>query len=204
MASSKKAKTKATKSPISFVTGVGIGLVLFSLYLLTRLFHDPIKQELKYSLHQTVVSKAVTPVNIDFSLVIDKIGASSAIVPQVDPIDSRVYQVALKSGIAHAKGTGLPGQGRNIFLFAHSSADLLTAERYNSVFYLMHHLGVGDQIRVWYRGVEYIYAVDQKLIVSPTEIKYLKDEGMGETLTLMTCWPAGTTLKRLIVIAKPL
>jgi LPXTG-site transpeptidase (sortase) family protein len=204
MASSKKAKAKVTKSPLSFTTGVGIGLVLLSLYLFTRLFRDPIQQEIKYSLRQTVDSAQISPINTDFSLVVDKIGANAAIVPQVNPNNSREYQVALKSGIAHAKGSALPGQGQNIFLFAHSSADLLTAERYNSVFYLMHHLVAGDTIKLWYQGSEYVYIVSEKKIVAPTDIQYLGSESPDEQLTLMTCWPAGTTLRRLIVIAKPL
>lgn len=202
MASS--AKTKKTKKSFSFLTGIGLGLVIFSLYLFARLFHDPLKQELKYSVRTSVPTESLTPINTDFSLVIDKIGAKSAIVAQVDAGNSRLYQVALKSGIAQAKGTAFPGEGHNIFLFAHSSADLLTAQRYNSVFYLMHHLIVGDQIRVWYQGIEHIYSVEKKLIVDPSDTKYLSERGSEETLTLMTCWPAGTTFKRLIVIAKPL
>lgn len=202
MASSKSRKT--TKLSSNFITGIGVGLILLSLYLLVRLFHDPVRQEFNYVLRRTSSTQALLPVNTDFSLVIDKLGATSRIIQDVDPGDSREYQVALKSGIAHAQGTGLPGQGRNIFLFAHSSADLLTAERYNSVFYLMHHLVSGDQIRVWYQGREYNYEVVERLIVNPSQTEYLtsaKTPG-GETLTLMTCWPPGTLLKRQLVIAQ--
>ena len=97
----------------------------------------------------------------------------------------------------------MPGEGGNIFLFAHSSADLLTAERYNSIFYLIHHLESGDKIRVWYEGEEYIYAVTAKHLVSPSDTQYLTKPSKVETLTLMTCWPPGTTYKRLILIAEP-
>jgi sortase A len=143
----------------------------------------------------------VSPPNTDFALTIDKIGASSAIIAGVNPYDSAVYQRALRSGIAHAQGTSVPGQGANIFLFAHSSADLLTAERYNSVFYLIHHLEPGDTIKVWHEDKEYRYAVAEKHLVTPDNTQYLTQTGQVETLTLMTCWPPGTTYKRLLITA---
>jgi len=188
----------------NLLKGIGLGLLLFSGFILYRLFNDPVKQELAYiSRKNDKANNVLTPPNIDFALTIEKIGASSAIIQNVSPYDSKEYQLALRDGVAHAEGTKLPGQGGNIFLFAHSSADLLTAERYNSVFYLMHHLETGDVIRVWYQGKEYDYSVLDKQLVSPIDTKYLTTSITDETLTLMTCWPPGTTYKRLIVIAKP-
>lgn len=196
---------KKNKSNIAshIVSGIGLGLVLFSFFILARLFHDPLTQEIKYAVSTVKDEQLLTPPNTDFALTIDKIGASSAIVKSVDPYNSQVYQKALKDGVAHAKGTKLPGEGGNIFLFAHSSADLLTAERYNSIFYLMHHLEIGDIIKVWSEGKEYDYAVSDKKFVSPSDTQSLTAK-TSEQLTLMTCWPPGTTMKRLIIIAKPL
>ncbi len=188
----------------NLLKGIGIGLLLFSGFILYRLFNDSVKQELGYiSRKSSDTVKVLTPPNTDFSLTIDKIGASAAIIADVNPYNSREYQLALRDGVAHAGGTKVPGQGGNIFLFAHSSADLLTAERYNSVFYLMHHLESGDIIKVWYQGKQYDYSVLDKHLVVPTDTKYLTGNNSTETLTLMTCWPPGTTYKRLIVIAKP-
>ena len=56
---------------------------------------------------------------------------------------------------------------------------------------------------VIYKGKRYIYRVTNKLIVDPNEVKYLTKRLNYEQLTLQTCWPPGTTLKRLLVIAKP-
>lgn len=197
-------RTKKPKTnPLAFIVkGIGIGLVILSFIILARLFQDPLTHEITYAVSKVKDVEVLVPPNTDFAIVIDKIGASASIVKSVDPYNSQVYQRALRDGVAHAKGTKLPGEGGNIFLFAHSSADLLTAERYNSVFYLMHHLVVGDVIKVWKDGVEYDYAVTEKLFVSPSDTKYLTLKSTSEQLTLMTCWPPGTTLKRLIVIAK--
>lgn len=203
MASSPKL-TKNNHRP-AYVTGLGIGLILVAGVILFRLFSDPIKQEVRYALRNTISGedRNLNPANTDFSLVIDKIGATAPVVESVDPYDSAIYQRALRDGVAHAKGTALPGEGGNIFLFAHSSADLLTAARYNSVFYLIHHLELGDQISVWYQGGERQYTVSAKRLVSASDTQYLTEQTQRETLTLMTCWPPGTTYKRLIVIAQP-
>jgi len=201
MASS--AKNSPNKALRSLFVGLGIGLVLFAGFVLFRLFRDPVKQEFHYVVTTRLPRATLLPPDTDFSLVIDKIGASSRIIKNVDSLDSRLYQLALRDGIAQAKGSSLPGEGSNIFLFAHSSADLMTAERYNSVFYLLHHLESGDLIKVFYLGKQYDYAVTDKRIVAPTDTSYLRPSS-SEQLTLMTCWPPGTTLKRLIILAKPL
>jgi LPXTG-site transpeptidase (sortase) family protein len=200
-----RAKKSKPNRLASLTTGIAIGLLILSGVIMYRLFHDPLRHEVNYALHQIQKSEAsLVPPNTDFALTIDRIGASAAIIQDVDPFNSQSYQRALRDGVAHARGTNLPGKGGNIFLFAHSSADLLTAERYNSVFYLMHHLEPGDTIKVWYQGVEHDYTVSEKKMVASVDTQYLTEKSDGEQLTLMTCWPPGTSLKRLIVIAKPL
>lgn len=199
------AKKLAINNHFSLRLGIGIGLIILSLGLAFLLFRDALKQEITYTvLQHTKVAATTHPVNTDFSLVIDKIGATSAIIEGVDPYNSVAYQKALSHGVAHAKGTKLPGQGGNIFLFAHSSVDLFMAQQYNSVFYLIHHLDSGDIIKIWYQNQEYDYQVSEKKIVSQSDVDYLTKASPTEVLTLMTCWPPGTNLKRLIVIAKPL
>jgi LPXTG-site transpeptidase (sortase) family protein len=144
----------------------------------------------------------IVPADPSFSIVIPKIGANSRVIANVDPYNSREYQMALTKGVAHAKGTSLPGQDGNVFLFAHSSDNWFNANRYNSVFYLLHHLETGDDIYVIYLGKKYTYEVTEKSIVSPSEVKYM-DQPVGEQkLTLMTCWPAGTTISRLVIVAR--
>lgn len=199
--------SRATKIWPSKILGyllpiVGLVMVIFSSYLLVRIFRDPVKNEIKYSMHTKARADNLSPANTDFSILISKLGITSPIIKGVDAFDSKEYQLALSKGIAHAIGTKLPGEGGNIFLFAHSSADLFTAERYNSVFYLIHHLDKGDTVDIWYEGRQYKYEVKQKEFVSPGSTAILTRIMPSETLTLMTCWPPGTTLSRLIVTAK--
>ena len=119
----------------------------------------------------------------------------------ISPFDSKGYLPVLKEGVAHAKGTGFPGGGRNIYLFAHSTDSFLNFRQYNAVFYLLGKLENGDEIDIFYKNSLFRYEVIEKKVVFPEAIHYL-DSDEEEILTLQTCYPPGTTLKRLIVRAK--
>lgn len=143
------------------------------------------------------------PVSTQFALVIPKIGANAPIIPNVDASDSKLYLASLKKGIAHALGTVFPGVNGNIFLFAHSTDNFWNVGRYNAIFYLLKELDRGDEVNVIYQGKRHIYKVVNRVIVNPSETQYLTKQTNFEQLTLQTCWPPGTTFKRLIIIAKP-
>ena len=74
--------------------------------------------------------------------------------------------------------------------------------RYNAVFYLLHKLVAGDKIEVVYQGRLYKYEVTGREILAATDVKYLVPQSQEEKLVLATCYPPGTTWKRLVVIAK--
>jgi LPXTG-site transpeptidase (sortase) family protein len=141
--------------------------------------------------------------NSYFSLNIPKIEAKANIIHNIDAGSPDEYGKALKEGIAHAKGTNFPGQGKTVYLFSHSTDSLLNFSRYNAIFYLLGKLEKGDRIWVYFLDKKYIYEVDQKLITQPNDTSWLKDSGQGERLILQTCYPPGTSLKRLLIIAVP-
>lgn len=147
-------------------------------------------------------SEVVVPVDSDFGIVIPKIGANAKVVPDVDWQDEQAYQQALTRGVAHAKGTARPGEPGNVFIFSHSGVDFFEANRYNALFYLIDKLQSGDEIVMLYQKEAFTYRVTEKKIVAPESVEYLKGSADHKTLTLMTCYPAGTTLKRLVVIAE--
>ncbi len=141
------------------------------------------------------------PVDEEFGIVIPKISANAKVLPEVSWKDSAVYQRALTQGVAHAKGTAHPGEDGNIFIFAHSGVDFYEANRYNAVFYLIGKLEPDDAVYLFYQGKRLEYRVREVKIVSAEEVGYLTGDKKKRTLTLMTCWPAGTTYKRLVVVA---
>lgn len=177
-------------------------LIITSLALLFLIFWPVVKEEAKYDLNKALnIEYSVEPVNTEFSIVIPKIGASAPIVANVDPNNKDIYLSALKKGVAHALGTSFPGKVGNTFLFAHSTDAFYNVGRYNAVFYLLGKLSEGDEIDIYYKGALYKYSVADIKIVEAKDVTYLGNFGEGNTLTLQTCYPPGTTLKRLVVVA---
>ncbi|HEY4694996.1 MAG TPA: sortase [Candidatus Nanoarchaeia archaeon] len=148
----------------------------------------------------------VVPSSTDFGVVIEKIDVNSPVVAGVDSGNYNEYIAALSRGVAHAKGTALPGSrdqaNNNVFLFAHSAINPLQARRYNSVFYLLRKLEVGDRVVTFYKGRRYDYIVYDKRVVQATDVRYLTDVSKEPILTLQTCDPPGSSLRRLIITAK--
>lgn len=140
----------------------------------------------------------------DFSIVIPKIGASEKVIANVDPGSEKEYKKSLLEGVAHAKGSSLPGLNGTTYIFAHSADSFWNVGRYNAVFYLLKELKPGDEIIIVFQGKRFNYKVTETKIVDPSEVTYLEAKiGQGEQLILQTCWPPGTTFKRLLVFAKP-
>lgn len=182
---------------------IGSFLVIVCLAILGFTYFPLLKEETKYQFNriQSPTPREIIPVDRDFGIVIPKLGINAKVIKNVDPFDSNIYQKALTLGVAHAKGTALPGEEGNIFIFSHSSENFYLATRYNSIFYLLNKLNNGDEIDLYYDDQKYIYHAFQKQIVSPNAIDILKPS-RSNTLTLMTCFPPGTDIKRLVVIAQ--
>ncbi|RJR24790.1 sortase [Candidatus Microgenomates bacterium] len=211
-----------------FARGLALGLIGISLFVFGAAVLPIIKLELSYRLNPKNEAEAreyfpKTPsyevalenkkqlasqeaakygVDTDFSLVIPKISATSKIIANVDPADENKYKAALKNGVAHASGTKFPGSKGTIYLFAHSTNTLVNVSRYNAVFYLVKELEPGDQVIIFFAGLKYSYRVTEKVITTPEDLSLIKDNQSTEKLILQTCWPPGTTLKRLMVVAE--
>lgn len=109
--------------------------------------------------------------------------------------------------IGHYAGTALPGEVGNVFIYGHSVMPFFFNEsNYKTIFSNLHKLENNDVIEVSYAGKSYKYKVFEKVILTPEEVKPLETVTPAylneKTISLMTCTPPGTTLKRLIVAAK--
>lgn len=197
-------KKKVTvKKPLSLPTLLlrsGVVLIAAGLTILFLTFIPILFQEIKYNV-RVIQKTELTPVDRDFGIVIPKLGANAHVIANVDPYDSRTYQQALTKGVAHARGTAVPGAMGNIFLFAHSSEDFYNAMRYNSVFYLLNKMETNDEIDLYYKNIKYTYTVTGKKLVNAKDVSYLENGAKESTLTLMTCWPPGTNVERLLIFA---
>ncbi|GAB4219495.1 MAG: hypothetical protein Fur009_5920 [Candidatus Microgenomates bacterium] len=145
--------------------------------------------------------EVLRPVDPEFSIVIPKVGANAKVLPNIDASNEKIYLDALNHGVAHTLGTAFPGEGGHIFLFAHSTDYFWNVSTYNAIFYLLYKLEKGDEIDLFYKGQRYVYKVIGSEVVDPSQVQYLTRKTNREFLTLQTCWPPGTTLKRLLVFA---
>lgn len=116
-----------------------------------------------------------------------------------------VYNQVLKNGLAHFQGTPLPDAGGNTFIYGHSAVQSFFEGNKNNpeiVFTQLENIQIGDEVIIEKDGVEYRYVVRKKKIVEPDDFSILEQQKNKETVTLMTCSPAGIATHRLIVIAE--
>jgi LPXTG-site transpeptidase (sortase) family protein len=191
--------------------GTGAGLIAFSIVGAIFTFWPIIKEEITYKPHHIgfgdlLARSRAQDFGLDpyFSIYIPKINAKARVISNVDAGNQKEYLAALSGGVAHAKGTNFPGQGKSIFLFSHSTDSPLNFARYNAVFFLLRKLSAGDRVIVYFMGQEHEYVVTDEFTTSADDTSWLTDKGQGERLILQTCDPPGTSWNRLIVIAKPI
>jgi len=218
------AASVGTKIAYSLFRGIGAGLIAFVVLAFLFTIGPIVSEETKYATRSnediakaqflaklaeasnvSKVQEEAVGLSLDsyFSIYIPKIDAKSKIIANVDPADEAAYAESLKNAVAHARGTYFPGQGKGIYLFAHSTDTTFNVTRYNAVFYLLRELEVGDDIVVFFTDKKYVYSVFDKQIVEAGDTSWLTRQYGEETLVLQTCWPPGTSWKRLILVARP-
>jgi sortase A len=126
------------------------------------------------------------------------------ITPNVNSYDEVVYNESLKKGAGHFKGTPLPGDGGNSFIYGHSTVESFFSSNKNSpeiAFTKLEKVKFGDTFSIEKDGNTFIYTVKQIKKVPANDFSVLESQNK-ETVTLMTCWPLGIGSERLIVIAE--
>lgn len=148
--------------------------------------------------YQTIAPKIEEKVvTKESKIIIPKINVDAPIVfPQT--ADNKVILDSLKGGVAHYPGTALPGRAGNAFFTGHSSYYWWSDGGYNRIFTNLDKLRANDLVYIYYEGKEYVYKIKDSIIVLPSQTEVLNPTA-GATISLMTCTPVGTNLKRLIV-----
>lgn len=167
--------------------------------LATEQYYDPVTQTQK----DIVVDKEYDkPMYIDIS----SIGISNIkISPNVDSYDETIYNKYLKQGLAHFKGTPLPGDGGNSFIYGHSAVESFFNSHQSlpeTIFSRLSNIDIGQEVDIKKDDKVLKYIVRSKKIVSPDDFSILEEQNNKETITMMTCWPLGIGTKRLVVIAE--
>lgn len=201
---------------------IGNFLVLFGIFGVGATFGPAIYEEIKFRIENVQGVEYVVPSQFGglvklsgnqrvllakdpfFSILIPKIGASAKVIPNVDSTSEKDYLIALAKGVAHAKGSVFPGLKGTTYLFSHSTDSFWDVGRYNAIFYLLKDLTEGDNVIIFFLNRRFNYTVTKTEIIDPSQVDLLiHAQNSDEQLVLQTCWPPGTTWKRLIVIAKP-
>ncbi|MBI5412217.1 sortase [Candidatus Peregrinibacteria bacterium] len=149
----------------------------------------------------------VTPT--DHRLIIPKLGKNIPVV-EMDtgalngedwPALEKQIQSGLQKGVVHYPGTAKPNEFGNVFITGHSSFYPWDPGKFKDVFARLGKLEIGEEFYLYYDQKRYAYQIIGKKEVPPTDVSVLKQPRDKKILTLMTCVPVGTTLRRLIITA---
>lgn len=187
---------------ISMLLTYGPIVVVEARYQYQRVLHEVFRaDDLRSLILPTINTDKIGVKYRDFGMEIPELYLNEPIVFNVDPHDPKQYQDALKKGIAHAAGTELPTYPGLGYYFAHSSNPDVVSQ-YNAVFYLLGKLEMSDTVNIWYEDTKYEYVVVDKQITEPEDVSFLDRSYNLPTIVLQTCWPPGTTQKRLLIFAE--
>lgn len=138
--------------------------------------------------------KVVAPVN-SYKLSIPKLKIQDALVV--------IAGDDLSTSLIHYGGTGLPGEYGTAVVFGHSTLpQFFNPKNYTTIFSTLPTLKVGDEILVAYDGITYRYIIFEITVTEPNDLSPLEQRFDDSYLTLITCVPPGTYIKRLNVKAR--
>lgn len=130
-----------------------------------------------------------------------------AVSANVDSSTEASYQQALKSALAHFKGTGLPVSdvNNNIVIYGHSSSgDYYERTRdIAGAFSRLNKIKIGDLVTIKMDGKSFLYRITKTRIVEPDETEIITGITNKRTLTLFTCFPNGNSAQRFVAIGNP-
>ena len=112
---------------------------------------------------------------------------------------------AMNYGVVHYRVSGAsayPGEVGNFVVMGHSAGDIYSSNQYKFIFSGLERLEVGDIMYVHYNTVRYTYKMVGREIIWPTEVDKLVINTDKPMMTLVTCWPLGTSQKRLLISAE--
>jgi len=129
-----------------------------------------------------------------YTLSIPKLGIDHAVV--------RSDHTDLKQSLIQYQGTALPGNLGNTVIFGHSVLpQFFNPQNYLTIFSTLHKLKPGDTMEITADGATYTYKISDMYEAQPDDLSPLAQTYNGRYLTLITCTPPGTYLRRLIIKA---
>jgi sortase A len=122
---------------------------------------------------------------------------------KIDSAQVIIGSMDLKKSLIQYPQTALPGQLGNAVVFGHSVLpQFFNPKSYLTIFSTLYRLNQGDEIKAKFDNVDYTYKVEEMYEVQPTDLSVLEQRFDAKYLTLITCSPPGTYLRRLVIKAK--
>lgn len=173
-------------------------------YKLSGVVATKFEPDKKDTIHLPIASyKNTEPLPSDAELIVDRLGIRAPIVFNL-PNDETVIFNSLTDGVVNYPNTVKPGEAGLSLILGHSSALPWYKGQYGSIFALLGQLKDDDLVYVRYRdGRTFTYKIYDSVVFSPlsNDDSYLKLEG-DSNLVLLSCWPVGTSYKRIAIKAK--
>lgn len=110
-----------------------------------------------------------------------------------------IFMEELENGIVRYPGSSKPWEVGTSFIFWHSSNFPWIDWDFNDVFSTLDNVAFWDEVIVYYGQKKHTYKIREKRVIKPGDVSVLERDKWLSEITLMTCWPIGTTLNRLIV-----
>lgn len=129
-----------------------------------------------------------------YTLSIPKLGIDGAVV--------RSDHTDLKQSLIQYAGTAMPGNLGNTVIFGHSVLpQFFNPHNYLTIFSTLHTLRPGDTMEIAADGATFTYKIIDMYEALPGDLSPLAQTYDSRYLTLITCTPPGTYLRRLIIKA---
>jgi len=115
------------------------------------------------------------------------------------------FDSELREWVVKYPSTPVPGQQGNTMFFGHTSQERWERNPYGTVFSNLPKLQAWDEIQVVYDGELHTYKVLETVVRRPRDVEaeFQKRQAMDkDILTLMWCYPLGTTKQRMMVMAE--
>lgn len=132
----------------------------------------------------------------DNIIIINKLGIRAPLVSAAGTSQKQLND-ALNQGVIFYPGSALPGQNGEVVLSGHSSIFPWVKTQYGQVFTLLDKLVPGDIVSMVYDHQQYDYQVTGQEVLNPNQVRI--SDTNRPVLKLTTCWPIGTSAKRLVV-----
>lgn len=114
----------------------------------------------------------------------------------------QVFNSLLNVGVLHYPASALPGEIGTAIILGHSAPPNWPKIRYDSVFNDLQKLKLGNEILIDFNGENYKYLVKKIFFVKAGEDLSPALTFDRSMLLLVSCWPPGKSLQRIVVEAE--